>query len=520
MFSRHSFSRHSKDILASFVVFLVALPLCMGISIASGVPPALGLVTGIIGGILVGAFSGSPLQVSGPAAGLTVLVFEIVREHGIEGLGPVVLIGGLLQIVAGRLRVGAWFRAMSPAVVFGMLAGIGVLILASQFHVMLDDKPGPSGIANLISIPAAIFGGIFPLDGSSHEIAALLGLLTIAILMAWDKLKRGSLTLVPGALVGVMSASAIAMFFGLKVKYVTVPENLIDVLRIPGPDSLKLFLDPGLLMSAAALAFIASAETLLSCAAVDRMQTLHKTDYDKELTAQGIGNFLAGFVGALPLTGVIVRSSANVNAGARTRLSTMLHGAWLLSAVMLLPHVLRLIPTSALGGILVYTGFKLIDIKSIKHLATFGRIPVFIYAATVVTIVCTDLLTGVITGIVLSLAKLVYRVTHMELEKEISGGITRLTIIGAATFVKLPVLATALESLPRGSEVHIDIARLAYIDHSCLDLIHSWKKQFEQNCGTVQLEMVDLEKRYGPIGKSPTLLEGAAEAEAEVVARR
>src|SRR5918997_814771 len=160
--------RYLNDFIGSIVVFLVALPLCMGISIASGVPPALGLITGMVGGIIVGSLAGAPLQVSGPAAGLTVLVFEIVRDHGSAALGPVVLLAGLVQFIAGLLKVGGWFRAMSPAVIYGMLAGIGVLIFASQFHVMLDDKPKGSGIRNLLSIPTAIFNGVFPLDGSPH----------------------------------------------------------------------------------------------------------------------------------------------------------------------------------------------------------------------------------------------------------------------------------------------------------------------------------------------------------------
>src|SRR5688572_6614678 len=212
--------KHTNDILSSIVVFLVALPLCMGISIASGVPPALGLITGMIGGIVVGALSGAPLQVSGPAAGLTVLVFDLIRDHGIEALGPIVLIAGLIQFVAGRLRLGQWFRAMSPAVIYGMLAGIGILIFASQFHVMLDDKPGSSGIQNLLSIPSAIVHGIFPIDGSSHELAALVGLLTIGTLIVWDKFKPRNLRFIPGALVGVVTATAAAAVFAMPLKYV------------------------------------------------------------------------------------------------------------------------------------------------------------------------------------------------------------------------------------------------------------------------------------------------------------
>lgn len=500
--------KYASDLVASVVVFLVALPLCMGISIASGVPPALGLITGIIGGVVVGGLSGAPLQVSGPAAGLTVLVLEIVRDHGLAALGPIVLVAGLLQLVAGRMKVGAMFRAMSPAVIYGMLAGIGVLILASQFHVMLDDKPKSSGIENLLSIPTAIVHGIFPIDGSSHELASVLGVLTVAMLLAWEKWKRGRAALIPGALVGILASSAVAALFRLPVKYVSVPANLLDAVSLPGAGMLALFSDPSVLVSAAALAFIASAETLLSASAVDRMQTLHRTDYDRELSAQGVGNILCGIVGALPMTGVIVRSSANVQAGARTRLSAILHGVYLLVFVSLLPHVLRQIPTSALGAILVYTGFKLIDMQNIRKLNQYGRWPLAIYAATVVMIVCTDLLTGVVTGIVLSVVKLVYQMTHLEIESRTEGGRVYVSLAGAATFVRLPAFAGALESIPAGSEVHIDIHRLAYVDHACLDLIKSWRQQFEERGGRVVLELEDVESRFGPMHSSPALARG------------
>src|SRR5262245_33379922 len=165
--------------MASVVVFLVALPLCMGIAIASGAPPSAGLITGIIGGLVAGALAGAPLQVSGPAAGLAVIVYEIIQRHGFSALGPILILAGALQLLAGALRVGQFFRAMAPAVVYGMLAGIGILIFGAQFHVMVDDKPRENGLANLLSIPESIQKGIFPVDGSSHHIAAILGLVTI-----------------------------------------------------------------------------------------------------------------------------------------------------------------------------------------------------------------------------------------------------------------------------------------------------------------------------------------------------
>lgn len=495
----------SRDILASVVVFLVALPLCMGISIASGVPPALGLITGIVGGLIVGSLSGAPLQVSGPAAGLTVLVFEIVRDHGIEALGLIVVIAGIVQVIAGRLRVGTWFRAMSPAVVYGMLAGIGVLILSSQFHIMLDDKPRASGIENLLSIPRAIFGGIFPIDGSPHELASVLGMLTITVLLVWEKLKRGRLKLIPGALLGVVAASATAAIFHLPVKYVDVPSNLLDALRIPGTGTTALLMQPEIWLSAIALAFIASAETLLSANAVDRMQTRFRTNYDKELQAQGIGNVICGFLGALPMTGVIVRSSTNVLAGATSRASAILHGAWLLAFVVLMPSLLRLIPTASLGAILVYTGFKLIDPAAIRKLQAYGRLPLVIYAATLITIVGTDLLTGVLTGIVLTVLKVMYKVSHLRIDTRHEGDGWSLDLTGAATFVQLPKLAAQLERIPGGARVHMGLERLAYIDHACLDLLRDWVERHRGSGGTLDIEWEHLHERYAPLVHSPVL---------------
>jgi MFS superfamily sulfate permease-like transporter len=494
-------SKHANDILASVVVFLVALPLCMGISIASGVPPALGLITGVIGGLVVGFLSGAPLQVSGPAAGLAVLVWELVRDHGIAALGPVLIVAGVIQVIAGQLRVGQWFRAMSPSVIHGMLAGIGVLIFSSQFHVMLDDKPKQSGIANLMSIPQAIVGGIFPIDGSRHELAAVVGVLTILTLLVWTKWRPKALTLVPGALVAVVLATAIAEIFQLPVQRVDVPGNIFNAVSLPSAGTLTALQNPTLLLAALAMAFIASAETLLSAAAVDRMQNIVRTDYDKELKAQGVGNLLCGLVGALPMTGVIVRSSTNVQAGARTRLATILHGTWLLAFTVALGFVLRMIPTASLGAILVYTGYKLVDVKNIRHLAQYGRIPVVIYAATLIGIVATDLLTGVVIGVALSIAKLVYKVSHLDVRVLRNGNRVDIHLGGAATFLNVPKLSSILESLPEGAEVHIHIEELAYIDHACLDLLAHWKEQHEASGSHLSLEWDGLLQRYARIGQ-------------------
>lgn len=492
----------SKDFLSSFVVFLVALPLCLGVAIASGMPPAAGLITGIIGGLVVGALSGSPLQVSGPAAGLVVLVFDLHKEHGFGALALILLIAGIIQIGFGLLKTGQWFRAISPAVVYGMLAGIGLLIVAGQFHVVVDDSPKGTGIKNILSIPEAIFNGIFPLDGSPHEVAALIGLLTMATILLWNQYKPERLNFLPGPLMGLLAAALASYFYKLEIKHVSVPDNLLGDLSLAGISDLSGLTHLKYWGEAAALAFIASAETLLSAAAVDRMVAASgrrdlRTNYDRELFAQGIGNMLCGLLGALPMTGVIVRSSANVQAGAQTRLSAVLHGAWLLAMVAFFPHILERIPTSALAAVLVLTGWKLISVEHMRKLREYGWIPLSIYFSTMLGIVVYDLLTGVLIGIALTIVKMVYKASRLEIKFiPHHTGRCDLYLEGSATFFRLPRLADTLDKVPAAAELHIHFEKLTYLDHSCLDLIREWATAHKDNGGDVIVEWDRLVERF------------------------
>lgn len=498
-YSVDSIMRH--DLLASVVVFLVALPLCMGIAMASGMPPGAGLVTGIVGGLVVGTFAGCPLQVSGPAAGLSVIVWQLVQTYGPARLGLIVLLAGSLQLAAGTLRLGQVFRAVAPAVIEGMLAGIGALILASQFHIMVDDVPKGNGLANLLTIPEALYKGLVPHEDTTHDEAALIGMLTILTLVVWKSCAPTRLKLVPAPLVAIVMATAATHALALPVQRVQMPASLMANVQWPDQSWLAALADwKAVLFSAATVAFIASAETLLCAGAVDQMQSATRTNYDRELAAQGIGNVLCGILGALPMTGVIVRSAANIEAGARTRAATVLHGLWLLLFVSVAPFVLQWIPTAGLAAILVFTGYKLINVQAIRELRSFGKGEVMIYAATFATIVATDLLTGVAVGMGLSIAKLVHTFSHLSIRITTEGTGARIIVQlrGAATFVRLPKLAAALEQLPPNAELHIQVDELTFIDHACLDYMMNWEKQHEASGGSLSIDWEGLMAKFRP----------------------
>lgn len=509
-----------RDFLASVVVFLVALPLCMGIAKACGVPPAVGIFTGIIGGLVVGLIAGCPLQVSGPAAGLVVTIAEIIKNQdlGVGMLGVIVLGAGVLQMAAGLLRLGQWFRAVSPAVIEGMLAGIGVLIFASQFHVMIDDKPRETGIANLLSIPEAIVKGVTPED-TVHEEAAAIGALTILVLIGWRLFAPKRWQLLPGPLVAIVVATLVTFLLRFPIAHVDMPDSLLSEIHWPTWDKLLRIGERPVLVAIFTVAFIASAETLLCATAVDGMHTGPRTRYDKELFGQGVGNVLCGLIGALPMTGVIVRSAANVEAGAKTRLSAILHGGWLLLMVVFCAAALELVPLSALAAVLVYTGYRLMNFKVIKELWHYGWSEVAIYLATLITVVATNLLEGVILGVVLSVVKLLWRFSHLALRLEVGedGRRTVLHIEGAATFLRLPQLAAKLEEVPAATELHVQFENLTYIDHACLELLMTWEKQHEAVGGSLVIDWDTLHARFRETPKGQAATNGATTGHANGV---
>ncbi|MEU4169024.1 SulP family inorganic anion transporter [Streptomyces sp. NPDC026665] len=453
------------DLFASLVVFLVALPLCVGVAIASGVPAELGLVTGIVGGLVAGALPGSSLQVSGPAAGLTVLVYEAVRSYGVQALGVLVLAAGLVQLGLGVLRLGRWFRAVSVAVVHGMLAGIGLVLIAGQVYAMGDASAPSDGLGKI--------AGIVSLAGAADPVALAIGGATVAVLLLWPRWRRGA-RLVPAPLLAVGLASAVTGVFDLAVRRVEV-QGLFDAVRTPSVADLGRLSEAGVIGTVLAFALIASAESLFSAAAVDRLHQGSRTDYDRELIAQGAGNTVCGLLGALPMTAVIVRSAANVHAGARTKASRVLHGVWLLLFTAVVPAALGLIPVAALAALLVHAGCKLVPVRELRTLWHGHRGEVVVLAVTAVAIVVGNLFEGVLVGLALAVAKTAWDISHVHVETEdrgTAGMVVR--VVGNATFLRLPKLLDALEALPHDRVVRLELGGLRHVDHACAAALDAW----------------------------------------------
>ncbi|WP_328385326.1 SulP family inorganic anion transporter [Streptomyces sp. NBC_00400] len=501
--SRQALSVWRADVTASLVVFLVAVPLCVGVAVASGVPAELGLLTGIVGGLLTGLLPGSSLQVSGPAAGLTVLVYEAVQEYGLGTLGALVLIAGVLQLAMGALRLGRWFRAISVAVVQGMLAGIGLVLIAGQLYALVDAKAPGGGPANLGGLPKLAADTA----GSGASLVALaVGAGTIVLLVLWPKWRRAA-RVVPAPLVAVALATVVVWMLDLPVARVEVA-GLLEVVQPPGgADFLRLTeagAVAGALGTVLAFTLIASAESLFSAAAVDRLHDGPKTDYDKELMAQGAGNTVCGLLGALPMTAVIVRSAANVQAGARTKASRVLHGAWLLLFAVALPAALGVVPLAALAGVLVHAGGKLLPVKQWRPLWREHRGEAVVLAATAVAIVATNMFEGVLLGLLMAVAKSAWETSHVHLEivgldepaAPATGGSTAgdataglgtdgsgprrpilVRALGHATFLRLPKLLDQLEALPKDREIQLDLSGLRHLDHACAAALGNWEEQ-------------------------------------------
>jgi len=474
------------DLPASLVVFLVALPLSLGIAIASGAPVMAGLIAAVVGGIVAGTVGGSPLQVSGPAAGLTVVVAELVNSVGWKVTCLITVGAGILQIIFGLSRIAQSALAIAPVVVHAMLAGIGVTIALQQVHVLLGGTSESSALENLKELPGQLT--------DVHGAAVLVGAIVIGILLLWQfvlpKLESNTwaarVRKIPGPLVAIVAATAVTMMFSLDAERISLTGNFFDAIALPELPSGNW---GAVAMGILTIALIASVESLLSAVAVDKMHTGPRTNFDREMIGQGAANTVSGVLGGLPVTGVIVRSSTNVAAGARTRASAILHGVWVLLFAVVLTAAVEQIPKAALAGLLVVIGIQLVKLAHMRLARTTGDLAV--YLVTLVSVVFLNLLEGVAIGLALAIAIVVWRVVRAEMRAEPFGTEGsrqwRVSIHGSLSFLSLPRLNKTLTTVPSGTHVTVSLDT-DFLDHAASEMIENWKWAHEATGGSVHIE--------------------------------
>ncbi|MCM6774609.1 bifunctional SulP family inorganic anion transporter/carbonic anhydrase [Nocardia sp. CDC159] len=464
-------TRH--DLPASIVVFLVALPLSLGIAVASDAPIAAGLIAAAVGGIVVGIFGGSPLQVSGPAAGLTVVVAETIHQFGWKTTCFITVAAGLLQLIFGLSRIARAALAIAPVVVHAMLAGIGITIALQQAHVLLGGSSRSSAWENVTQLPGQLLG----LHGDDF----FIGVVVIGIILAWRYVPK-RVQLIPGPLVAVLVGTVLSLVWPGDPERIKFDGSLFDAIGLPeipsggwGPVAL----------AALTIALIASVESLLCAVAVDKLHTGERSNLDRELMAQGAANMTSGLLGGLPVTGVIVRSSTNVAAGGKTKASAFLHGVWVLVFSIALVGVVQQIPKSALAGLLIVVGVQLVKIGHIKLARRTGDLA--IYAVTVLGVVFLNLLEGVLIGLALAFVLLLWRVVKVSVVAGPVTGTDRwiVSIDGTCTFLALPKLSAQFAKVPAGTDVLVELT-VDFLDHAAYEAIHDWARQHENTGGTVE----------------------------------
>lgn len=479
-----------QDIPASIVVALVALPLCLGVALASGAPLFSGIIAGIVGGIVVGILSKSPLSVSGPAAGLTVIVFTAIESlPSYPAFLLAVVLAGLIQIIFSFSRSGVLAEFVPSSVITGMLAAIGLILILKQIPHALGYDGDPEG-----DFAFAQADGMNTISALFHTIAnhltpgaIIISLISLAFLFWWDaaKPKDGPLKLLPGPLVVVAGGVALNALFGVVAPSLQLgAEHLV---RVPVADGLAEFAglftlpDFGQIGNAAVwttaitLAIVASLESLLCVKAVDEVDPQRRTtDKNRELFAQGGGNLVSGMIGGLPLTSVIVRSSANVEAGAMTKVSTILHGAWLLLSVLLIPAILNLIPLSALAAVLIATGYKLTKPSLFTKRWKQGFTQFVPFLVTITAILFTDLLIGIGIGLAVGFAFVIARNFRPALVLVGEDGSYMIRALRNLYFIHKYELQRELGRVPEGSRLLIDLSATSYVDLDNIDIINAF----------------------------------------------
>ncbi|MBS1747027.1 MAG: SulP family inorganic anion transporter [Bacteroidetes bacterium] len=488
---KNIFKNIGADISASVVVFLVALPLCLGIALGSGAPLFSGLIAGIVGGIVVGAISGSHVSVSGPAAGLTAIVAAgILKVPAFEAFLLSVLVAGIIQLVFGFIKAGSFGDYIPSNVIKGMLAAIGIILILKQIpHLIGYDADYEGDAAFVQNDLNNTYSGILAAFSKITPLAMIIGIVCLAMQIFWDKVlvKTSKIfKLIPAPLVVVFAGVLINLLASNGNTLQLQKDQLVNLPSAANAQeffSFFIFPDFSYLgnidtwLTGVTIAIVASLETLLNIEASDELDFYKRvTPKDRELKAQGIGNMISGLIGGLPITSVIVRSSVNVNAGAKTKTSAFLHGVFLLGAVAVIPFVLNLIPLSALAAVLIYTGYKLARPSLFKEMYKRGMDQLAPFVVTIVAIIFTDLLVGILIGIVVGLFfvlrsnfKTSFFVVHdksnylFRLRKDVS-------------FLNKPILKNKLETVPENAAVLIDVSRTDFIDKDVTEVINDFCK--------------------------------------------
>jgi len=496
-----------SDAAASVVVFLVALPLCLGVALASGAPLFSGIVTGIIGGIVVGALSGSQLMVSGPAAGLTAIVLTAITTLGsFSAFLVAIVLAGAMQIGLGVLRAGVIGYYFPNAVIRGMLGGIGIIIILKQIPHALGYDATPQGDqAFRQANDENTFSALISMFQNVETGAVLLSVVSMLILVLWDQKFMKRAAVVPGALVAVvLGVVANAYFTGIGSAMALGGDHMVTLPIITSLAEMRGAVDlpdwstitSGAVWTVAfTVAVVASLETLLSLEATDRIDPLKReAPANRELMAQGVGNMLCGLLGGLPMTGVIVRSSANVYAGGKTKTSAILHGALLLLAVLLIPAILNRIPLAVLAAILIYTGWKLAHPRQLKYFLSKGFHQWLPFVATTAAILLTDLLKGIMVGLAVSVVFILLEHLRSPSYTLVPGdrGTTRIRLHEHLTFLSKANLTQLLQSFPKGADVEIDGSACKRIDHDVMEVMREFRAAAELRGVSVRTVGLDL----------------------------
>ncbi|MGB4775665.1 MAG: SulP family inorganic anion transporter [Daejeonella sp.] len=496
-----------KDLPSSIVVFLVALPLCLGIALASGAPLFAGILTGIIGGIVVSSISGSQLSVSGPAAGLTVIVLGAITALGsYETFLLAVVLAGVLQIFLGIVKAGTIANYFPSSVIEGMLAAIGIILILKQLpHAVGYDADFEGDESFFQTGDQNTFSAITMALGRINYGAVIISSLSVLIMIYWPKIKK--LSAVPAPLLVVALGIVLSVVFqntalGLKA------EQLVSIPAVNSfSEFTNLFITPDFSQItnqkvwtvAFTIAVVASLETLLSLEAVDKIDPIKRVSpTNRELVAQGIGNISSGLLGGLPMTAVIVRSSANVNSGGRTKMSAIFHGFWLLLSLLFIPGVINLVPLSCLAAILLITGYKLAQLGLFKRMWRNGKDQFIPFAVTVVAVVLSDLLTGVAIGMLVGVFYILR--TNLrnpyfyKIERNGDKKVIRIKLAQEVSFLNKAAIQYTLTHLPKESNVIIDGTDSRYIDRDVLEIIHNYKHNAYTKA--IIVELVNIRDHY------------------------